>query len=213
MSSITSIRALIYPHLSFLLQLPIFPPLFPFHPSHLLPGLGRHTDVHTHTPLILLTPMALRKEVQYVHWHQNRGITILQNDNHRQPRGIQRLFCFVFSVVFSVFLWCLKAEVAVVFPAWEVLMSWHSTNSYGSPVVRNRRSRGEFCAPSHSHQQSTISHLQPVTRLHFMFVIVLTKKKLPFLAASLSFLSRLRHVENAGGTYCLGCHLTPLLLI
>lgn len=92
-------------------------------------------------------------------------------------------------------------------------MSWHSTNSYGSPVVRNRRSGGEFCAPSHSHQQSTISHLQPVTRLHFMFVIVLTKKKLPFLVASLSFLSRLRYVENAGGTHCLGCHLTPLRLI
>ena len=96
MSSITSIRALTYPHLSFLLQLPIFPPLFPFHPSHLLPGLGRHTDVCTHTPLILLTPMALRKEVQYIHQHQNRVITILQNDTHREPRGIQRLFCFVF---------------------------------------------------------------------------------------------------------------------
>ena len=24
--------------------------------------------------------MALRKDVQYVHWHQNRGITILQNE-------------------------------------------------------------------------------------------------------------------------------------
>ena len=92
-------------------------------------------------------------------------------------------------------------------------MSWHTINSYGSPMVRDRRNGGEFCAPSHSRQQSTISHLQPVTRLHFMFVIVLTKKKLPFLVASLSFLSRLRHVENAGGTYCLGCLLIPLLLI
>ena len=55
-----------------------------------------HRRVHTHTPLILLTPMALRKEVQYIHQHQNRVITILQNDNHREPRGIQRLFCFVF---------------------------------------------------------------------------------------------------------------------
>lgn len=72
------------------------------------------THRHGHTSLILLTPMALRKEVQYVHWCKNIVITILQNDNHRQPREIQELFCFVLSVVFSVFLWCLKAKVAAV---------------------------------------------------------------------------------------------------
>lgn len=105
---------------------PCFSPLFLFHPSHLLPGLCRHR--HAHTPLILLTPMALRKEVQYVHRRQNIVITILQNDNHRQPRGIQGLFCFVLSVVFSGFLWCFKAEVTVVYSTWEVLVNWHSTN-------------------------------------------------------------------------------------
>lgn len=92
-------------------------------------------------------------------------------------------------------------------------MSWHSTNSYGSPMVKNRQSGGEFCALSHSRQQSTISRLQPVTRLHFMFVIVLTKKKLPFLVASLES----PEPPQACGEYrrhmLSGCHLTPLLLI
>lgn len=77
------------------------------------------TQTRAHTPLIPLTPMALRKEVQYVHWRQNTVITILQNDNPRQPRGVQGLSCFVLSIVFSVFLWCLKAEAAVVCSTWE----------------------------------------------------------------------------------------------
>lgn len=178
------------------------------------PAMPVQTHRRAHTPLILLTPMALRKEVQYVHWRQNIVITILQNDNHRQPKGFQGLFYFVLPVGFSAFLWSLKAEVAVVCSIWEVLVSWYSKkNCYGTPVVRNGQSRGLFRVPSHRLQQSTISHLQPVTQLHFMFVIVSTRKKVPFLVISLSFLYHLRHLENAGDTYCLGCHLTPLLLI
>lgn len=158
--------------------------------------------------------MALRKEVQYVHWRQNIIITVLQNDNHRQPKGFQGLFYFVFPIVFSAFLWYLKAEVAIVCSTWEVLVSWYSKKKlYGTPVVRNRQSRDCF-----------VSHLTDFSRAQSLICNQLRScisclwlcwqgKKVPFLAISLSFLYHLRHLENAGGTYCLGCHLTPLLLI
>lgn len=95
------------------------------------PAMPVQSHRHAHTPLILLTPMALRKEEQCVHWCQNIVITILQNDNHRQPGGF---FALLYSLVF--FLWCLKAQATVVCSTWEVLVSWLWTDwqlllSYG----------------------------------------------------------------------------------
>lgn len=119
------------------------------------PAMPLQTHRRAHTPLIPLTPMALRKEVQYVHWRQNTVITILQNDNPRQPRGVQGLFCFVLSVVFSVFLWCLKAEAAVVCSTWEVLVSGYITKIVTAlPWWWTGRLGGLFCVPSHKLQQS-----------------------------------------------------------
>lgn len=112
------------------------------------PAMPLLTHRRTHTPLIPLTPMALRKEVQYVHWRQNTVITILQDDNPRQPRGVRGLFCFVFSVVFSVFLWCLKAEAAVVCSTWEELVSGCTTKIVTAlPWSWTGRLRG--CSVSH----------------------------------------------------------------
>lgn len=80
----------------FFFSCPFFLPSSSF--NHLTPCQAcADTQTRAHTPLILLTSTALRKDIQYVHWRQNSVVTILQNDNHRQPGGIRRYsaLCFL----------------------------------------------------------------------------------------------------------------------
>lgn len=110
MSSITSIRALIYPRLSFLLQsCPFFLLSSHFHPSHLLPGLGRHTDVRTHTPLIYFDTNGTKgRKFQYIHRHpkqSNNNSSRVTQSQGAQGHSEALLLCFCslecFSLVFK----------------------------------------------------------------------------------------------------------------